>query len=78
MRFQLTKKAYDDRKNIAENTQATWGIEQRKENLSRLDESFRIISMNREAPLDGDSVKATKYVFQSGSRGGRSDVRKPG
>ena len=46
MRFQLTNKAYDDLKNIAAYTQKTWGIEQRREYLSRLDRSFRLIAGN--------------------------------
>lgn len=46
MRFQLAKKAYADLKSIAEYTQTTWGIEQRKEYLSRLDQSFHLIAEN--------------------------------
>lgn len=46
MRFQLTNKAYADLKNIAKYTQTTWGFEQRKEYLSRLDQSFHLISEN--------------------------------
>ena len=46
MRFRLTNKAYDDLKNIAAYTQKTWGIEQRREYLSRLDRSFGLIAEN--------------------------------
>ncbi|WP_320170518.1 type II toxin-antitoxin system RelE/ParE family toxin [Maridesulfovibrio sp.] len=44
--FQLTNKAYDDLKSIARYTQKTWGIEQRKEYMSRLDQSFHLIAEN--------------------------------
>ncbi len=46
MRFQLTNKAYADLKSIAKFTQSTWGVEQRKEYLTRLDQSFHMIAEN--------------------------------
>ena len=46
MRFQLANKAYEDLTSIATYTQTTWGIEQRKEYLTRLDQSFRLIADN--------------------------------
>ncbi|MGE4470280.1 MAG: type II toxin-antitoxin system RelE/ParE family toxin [Desulfovibrio sp.] len=46
MRFQLTNKAYADLKSIAKYTQTTWGVEQRKEYLFRLDQSFHLIAEN--------------------------------
>lgn len=46
MRFQLTNRAYADLKTIAEYTQTTWGVAQRREYLSRLDQSFSLIAEN--------------------------------
>lgn len=46
MQFQLTNKAYSDLKSIAKYTHTTWGVEQRKEYLSRLDQSFYLIAEN--------------------------------
>ena len=57
MRFQLTNKAYDDLKNIAAYTQKTWGIEQRREYLSRLDQSFRLIAENIEIGRNCDHIR---------------------
>ncbi len=46
VRFQLTNKAYEDLKSIAEYTQTTWGVEQRNGYLSRLDQAFHLIADN--------------------------------
>ncbi|MGE4557124.1 MAG: type II toxin-antitoxin system RelE/ParE family toxin [Desulfovibrionaceae bacterium] len=57
MRFRLTNRAYDDLKNIARYTQTTWGIEQRNEYLSRLDQSFRVIAENVKIGRNCDHIK---------------------
>lgn len=57
MRFQLTRKAYADLRSIAEYTQATWGVEQRKEYLSRLDQSFHLITQNTGVGRNCDHIR---------------------
>ncbi len=57
MRFQLTSKAYGDLESIARYTQTTWGVEQRKAYLSRLDQSFHLIAENVWIGKDCDHIR---------------------
>lgn len=61
MRFQLTNTAYADLKSIAEYTQTTWGIEQRREYLSRLDQSFHMIAENVGIGRNCDHIREGYY-----------------
>jgi toxin ParE1/3/4 len=66
MRFQLTNKAYEDLKGIAKYTQATWGVEQRKEYLSRLDQSFHLIAENIGIGMNCDYIREGYHRYPVG------------
>lgn len=66
MRFQLTNKAYNDLKAIAKYTQTTWGVEQRSEYLSRLDQSFHLIAENIGIGRNCDHIRSGYYSYPVG------------
>lgn len=66
MRFQLTNKAYEDLKSIAKYTQTTWGVEQRKEYLTRLDQSFHMIAENIGIGRNCDHIRAGYHSLPVG------------
>lgn len=66
MRFQLTNKAYTDLKNIAKYTPSTWGIEQRKEYLARLDQAFHMIAENSGIGRNCDNIRKGYYSYPAG------------
>ncbi len=66
MRFQLTNKAYADLKNIARYTQTTWGAEQRKEYLLRLDQSFHLIAKNTGIGRNCDHIREGYFSYPVG------------
>jgi toxin ParE1/3/4 len=66
MRFQLTNKAYADLKSIAKYTQTTWGVEQHKEYLSRLDQSFHLIAENVGIGRNCDYIREGYFSYPVG------------
>lgn len=66
MTFQLTIRAKEDLKNIAQFTKETWGIAQRDIYLKQIDDVFRVIS---ETPNKGracDEIRENYYKFSVG------------
>ncbi len=55
--FLLSEKALEDLKSIGRYTQKTWGREQRNKYLSKLDESFHILSKQPQLGTARDDIR---------------------
>ena len=64
--FLLTEKALEDLKSIGRYTQKTWGREQRNKYLSKLDESFHILSKQPQLGTARDDIRKGYRVYHVG------------
>ncbi len=64
--FLLSEKALEDLKSIGRYTQKTWGREQRNKYLSKLDESFHILSKQPQLGTARDDIRKGYRVYHVG------------
>ena len=64
--FLLSEKALEDLKSIGRYTQKTWGRKQRNKYLSKLDESFHILSKQPQLGTARDDIRKGYRVYHVG------------
>ncbi|GHU29669.1 hypothetical protein FACS1894152_8000 [Bacilli bacterium] len=64
--FHLTKKAYEDLKDIASYTSKTWGIGQRAIYLKMMDTAFHELSDNPQRGIKIDEIRRGYFKYRVG------------